>query len=168
MHQVFSLVQFKKGTAVQGILHELKYGNHPELGRYLGNLMGYALRKSDHYRNVTHLVPIPLHPAKQLKRGYNQAEQLAIGIQEVWKSVKIAQPLLRIKDTKTQTKKSRDERFKNLEGSFKLKENRSIEHWNILIIDDVLTTGSTLESCGNILLAHTSSSISFATFACVE
>lgn len=166
--QVFSLVQFKKGTAIQGILHDLKYGNHPELGRYLGNLMGYALRKSDHFRNITHLVPIPLHPSKQQKRGYNQAEQLAIGIQEVWKSVKIAQPIKRVKDTQTQTKKSRTDRFKNLEGSFEIHENRKINHWNILLIDDVLTTGSTLESCAILLHQHSPSSISFATLACAE
>ncbi len=154
---------FTKESLMQHLMHQLKYRGNKELGLYLGRMMGYALHDSNRFRYVDALIPLPLHPAKERKRGYNQAALLCQGIAEVmdkpvWKDV-----VIRTTHTESQTKKTRVERWLNIEGRFELAKPEVIAGRHLLLIDDVVTTGATLEACGTILLAAPDTRVSVAT-----
>lgn len=142
---------FTKRSMVQHILHQLKYKGNRELGRQLGRIMGLQLLQSGRFP-VDALVPLPLFPDREQKRGYNQATLLCEGIADiinvpVWQDV-VTRPLY----TSTQTRKGRMERWKNMEGKFLLMNTWPLQHHKILLVDDVITTGATLEACGTVLL----------------
>lgn len=142
---------FTKGSLMQEILHQLKYRGHRELGVQLGRMMGESLFRSGRFQ-ADALVPLPLHPVRERHRGYNQSRLLCEGLAEVlhlpvWADV-IQRPLF----TQTQTRKGRVERWKNMEGRFELSHKSSIPDKHILLVDDVITTGATLEACGEALL----------------
>lgn len=143
---------FTKSSLMQHLMHQLKYKNNPELGLQLGRLMGDQLKKSGRFTTVEALVPLPLFPRREKKRGYNQATILCKGLEQtlgipVWDNV-IARP----HHTETQTSKGRFERWKNIEGKFMLRDGSKISFRHLLLVDDVITTGATLESCGQELL----------------
>lgn len=153
---------FTKESLVQHLMHQFKYKNNRELGLQLGRMMGYQLAHSGRF-NVDGLIPLPLFPGKEKKRGYNQSVLLCEGIAEslnvpVWNDV-----IIRPEHTETQTKKGRIERWKNMEGKFFLINTEKIEGKHLLLVDDVVTTGSTLEACGNELLKAANSKLSIAT-----
>jgi ComF family protein len=143
---------FTKQSLMQHLLHQLKYKSNQELGRYLGQLMGHELNKSNRYSNIDALVPLPLHPEKERKRGYNQAFVLCQGMGEamklpVWKGC-----VMRTEMTETQTKKGRVERWQNMDGKFLVTNPVKLVGKHLLLVDDVITTGATLEACGRSLL----------------
>jgi ComF family protein len=147
-----SLFFFKKKSRVQNVLHYLKYKNHEELGLVLGSMHAEQLSKSDLFAEVDVVIPVPLHPNKFKKRGYNQAALLAKGYSEVFHALLDEQSLIRTEDTSTQTRKNRYERYENMNQMFKCIDEHNIRGKNILLIDDVITTGSTVESCALELL----------------
>ena len=147
-----SLFYFKKKSRVQNVLHYLKYKNHEELGLVLGSMHAEQLSKSELFKEVDLVIPVPLHPNKFKKRGYNQAALLAKGYSEVLDVAIDEISLIRIEDTSTQTRKNRYERYENMNLVFKCIDDKKIKDKNILLIDDVITTGSTLESCSAELL----------------
>lgn len=142
---------FTKESLMQHLMHQLKYKGNKELGRQLGRIMGEQLKKSGRF-TVDALIPLPLFPVKERKRGYNQATILCEGIAEILQVPILDKVIIRPQHTETQTKKGRIERWKNMEGKFVLTTPATIRNKHILLVDDVITTGATLEACGTELL----------------
>jgi ComF family protein len=120
---------------------------------------------SSSFSKVDLLIPVPLHPGKLSKRGYNQSEVIATGISGIFNKKILTDVLIRASFTDTQTRKSRFDRFKNMEGKFIVKDKLKIHQTHILLIDDVVTTGSTIESCASALLEIPGVRVSVATLA---
>jgi ComF family protein len=156
---------FNKGNKVQRLIHQLKYKGRKDIGIYLGRQYGQFLRHSPFFNTVQIIVPVPLHIKKLMKRGYNQSEQFAIGLGESLKIPVYPDVLSRRKETETQTKKSRFRRWQNVAEVFEVKDPLSLEMKHILLVDDVITTGATLESCIRALSCIPSVRISVATIA---
>lgn len=142
-----ALYYFHKGNKVQHLVHQLKYKGKKEIGIYLGDLYGVTLINSPLYSTVDIIVPVPLHPKKLRKRGYNQSEMFAMGLSSGMHRPMMKDILYRTAFTETQTKKSREERWKNVETVFAVQHPESYSGCHILIVDDVITTGSTMEAC---------------------
>lgn len=123
------------------------------------------LVKSDLYKSITCIIPVPLHPKRLRERGYNQAEVIAKGLAESMGVPVITDVLLRNVNTQTQTKKTRIERLKNMSGVFAVSNPEKISNGHILLVDDVITTGATLETCAQTLLEATDVKVSIATLA---
>ena len=153
---------FIKESLMQHLMHQLKYKGNKELGKQLGRLMGYDLQKTSRFKTVHYLVPLPLFPSKEKRRGYNQATILCEGIAEVMDVEILRDVIARTQFTETQTRKGRIERWQNIEGKFELMRPEKIADKNILLVDDVITTGATLEACGHELL-QASPKLSIAT-----
>jgi len=154
---------FTKESLVQHLMHQLKYKGNKDLGIQLGRIMGVALKSSTRFINIDALIPLPLFPSKEKKRGYNQAKILCDGIAEIMNLPVLSNVIIRPQHTETQTKKGRIERWKNIEGKFKLVDPSAIQNKHLLLIDDVVTTGATLEACGNELLLPGNVKLSVAT-----
>jgi ComF family protein len=143
---------FTKESLVQHLMHQVKYKGNKELGFQLGRIMGHALKSSNRFNLLDALIPLPLFPSKEKKRGYNQAAVLCEGIAEILSIPVLRNVITRPQHTETQTKKGRIERWKNIEGKFQLEDPELIKNKHLLLVDDVITTGATLEACGNELL----------------
>jgi ComF family protein len=154
---------FTKESLVQRLMHLLKYRGNQEIGLQLGRIMGNGLKSSNRFHQIDVLIPLPLFPSKERKRGYNQAKVLCDGIAEVLGLPVLSTVITRPQHTETQTKKGRIERWKNIEGKFHLCEPSLIRHKHLLLVDDVITTGATLEACGNELLTAGNIKLSIAT-----
>ncbi|KAA6320833.1 hypothetical protein EZS27_029444 [termite gut metagenome] len=139
-----SFFYYQKGSRFNEIHYQLKYKNNPGLGEVMGRFMAGELLSSGFFEGIDMLAPIPLHPKKLKRRGYNQSERIAQGISRVTGIPVMASHLERVKDTDTQTHKSAFERWENVEGIFSLQDSRFFSGKHILIIDDVLTTGATI------------------------
>lgn len=173
----YGLVPFKAVTAeyffsktgkVQALVHELKYKGNRDAGLFLGRELGKSLGESPLFQDIDCIIPIPLHPKKEQRRGYNQSYVIALGIKEYLNKPIINDCLCRKVFTETQTHKSREERMKNVSGVFDLKNKNLLAGKHVLLIDDVLTTGSTLISAGKALLTIPDIKISAATAACAN
>jgi ComF family protein len=140
-----AIYEYQKGGALQALVHALKYNNQPELGVLLGRFMGAKLQQGNiPLSEIQVILPIPLHPIRQRRRGYNQAERLATGIQQVTGIPVRPKLLTRIRATKTQTAKGKEERWNNVRNIFKIQGNIPQP---CLLVDDIITTGATLEAC---------------------
>lgn len=160
-----SLLYFSKDSVVQNLLHALKYHGHRELGEYLGRLIGRALQDSEHFKDLDVIIPLPLFKEKEKKRGYNQSTILCEGISKETGIPVMADNVIRTIHTETQTKKHRRDRWENVEGIFKVTGTISLKGKNILLVDDVITTGATLEACGTVMLNIPNTTVSIATLA---
>ena len=159
---------FTKESLVQHLMHQLKYKGNKELGLQFGRLMGNALRSADRFKGIDALIPLPLFPSKEKKRGYNQAAVLCDDIAEILKIPVLNNVITRPHHTETQTKKGRIERWRNIEGKFQLIDPSKIQNKHVLLVDDVITTGATLEACGNELLKTVNVKLSIATLCKAE
>lgn len=160
-----SHVYFTKQSVMQHLLHQLKYKGKKEVGIYFGKRMGEKMRLSNRYNDISALIPLPLFFKKQKKRGYNQAEMICEGISEVMKVPVLSKMIARTRKTETQTHKSRMKRWENIDGKFELIDGSGLEGKHVLLVDDVLTTGATLEACGKELLKINNLKLSIATLA---
>ncbi len=152
LYSAFSMLFFHKHSVVRQLMHQLKYGGNRHVGMFLGNRMGELMLQSNRYTNVQYIAPLPLHPAKQKIRGYNQAQIIATGISEVI-NVPVEENLIRrATKNETQTQKNRIERWNNMSGKFKAVKDADLDKNHILLVDDVVTTGATLEACASILV----------------
>ncbi len=156
---------FAKESLVQTLIHQLKYKNNKEIGFYLGEVMGRSLLNSNRFQQIDYLVPLPLYPDKERKRGYNQAAIICNGISETTTIPVLNNYVIRQRFTETQTRKHRTERWENVEGSFIVKNKERLMGKHILLVDDVITTGATLESCGQAVLQVEGTTLSIATLA---
>jgi len=146
-----SLFFYSQDAIMQTLLHELKYRGNQALGIQLGSLLGAALNNNSRF-TVDVLVPVPLHPSKEKSRGFNQATLICQGIAAVT-GLPVCESLLRRNAKRsTQTKKDRAERWENMLGVFEATLPDQLNYKNILLVDDVITTGATLEACGQALL----------------
>jgi ComF family protein len=143
---------FHKNSALQALLFQLKYKSNKEVGLFIGKQMGALLAASERFASIDALVPVPLHPQALSKRGFNQAALICEGIGQVWHKPVLTSAIARTKHTSTQTKQTRAERWDNMENAFTIKDPISINGKHLLIIDDVITTGATIEACGKTLL----------------
>lgn len=160
-----AMYYFTRKSPVQQALHQLKYHNKPEIGVKMGRAFGRKLKASDVFRPVEAIVPVPLHPKKERLRGYNQSAQFAQGISEVMDIPVLRNALVRRAFTATQTKKKRMERFENVDDVFVVEKPTLLQGKHLLLVDDVLTTGATLETCGQALLGIAGTRLSVATIA---
>ncbi len=146
-----SLLVFSKHGIAQQLLHRLKYKGDQEVGIYLGKLLGYRIAENPGIRDADCLVPVPLFDKKKQARGYNQSEVLSNGIAESLQKPLLTNYLKRVENNSTQTKKGRLERVENVSKAFDLADIEIPKGQHVLLIDDVITTGSTLEACINLL-----------------
>lgn len=142
---------FKKGSKFRILIHKLKYAGNQELGIELGRMTGREIIGS-FYDEIDVIIPVPLHPAKKRIRGYNQSEMIGIGLSEILEKEMRTDILIRHIYTETQTKKTPEERRKNVNSAFKVIKAEPITCKHILLVDDVVTTGSTLVACADELL----------------
>jgi ComF family protein len=156
---------FNKGSKFQALIHQLKYNNRKEIGFELGKHFGFDLSSSEDFKSVDLIMPVPLHPTKEKLRGYNQSNWIAKGISASLNSPVVKDNLVRLEASATQTKKSKFERWENVQSIFQVKNPEAIENMHILLVDDVVTTGSTLEACAQELLKISGVKVSIATLA---
>ena len=155
---------FSKESIVQNMIYELKYRGNKKAGFYFGNLMGKSLLNSNRF-DVDILIPLPLFEGKERMRGYNQSEILCNGISGVINKPVIRNNVIRKVFTETQTKKHRIERWKNVKDIFFVTDPKSLEGKHILLVDDVITTGATLDACGSEILKIKNVKLSVAALA---
>lgn len=160
-----SFFYFNKGSEFRHLIHLLKYKDQKEIGQILGRQAAFALKRDGIFADVDCIVPIPLHKKRERKRGYNQAEWIAKGLSEILEIPVETHGIHRIKTTKTQTRKSVWDRWLNVQEIFGITDIEAIRGKHILIVDDVLTTGATIESCATTLLEIEGVKISVFTLA---
>ncbi len=158
-----SFAYFTNDGLLQHLVHGLKYKDKKENGYYLGSQFARSLLSTNWVSGIDIIIPVPLHRAKEAKRGYNQSMLIATGMGEVLHKPANDRLLLRVKDTESQTRKSRSERVDNMSGAFKVADKAGLAGKHILICDDVLTTGATLEACALELMTAANVKISIAT-----
>ena len=147
-----ALYYFTKGSLIQKLMHEFKYKHNEQLGSFLGRIMANSIKSSGRFTEIEFVIPVPLHVKKQQKRGFNQAAVLARAIGKVLNVPVIENAITKNEDSGSQTKKNRIERWENVEGKYEIVNIEILKGKNILLIDDVITTGATIESCGKTLL----------------
>ncbi len=161
-----SMLFFTQDGVSQRLIHQLKYKSKQEIGIFLGNLYAYDLKKVNYFKDVTSVIPVPLHKKKLKERGYNQVESFAMAIS---KEINIAyndKLLYRTRYSKTQTIKNKENRSINTKELFDINTNTLVEkHPHFLLVDDVITTGATLESCVKALLKIDNAKVSLVTIA---
>jgi ComF family protein len=156
---------FDKGSKFQALIHNMKYRGQKEIGYEMGRVFGNELKASDVFNKIDLVIPVPLHARKQKIRGYNQSEWIARGIGERMEKPVDTSTLYREVESETQTNKTRYERWKNVENIFRLKNEDNLKEKHILLVDDVITTGSTLEACAKVILDIENTKVSVATLA---
>ncbi|RZK82685.1 MAG: ComF family protein [Pedobacter sp.] len=163
-----ALLNFRKGTRVQNLLHQLKYNNQPELGLKLGNMLAERILLSTNYKEIDLIIPVPMHRKKLRKRGYNQSLCIAEGIADILSIPIDSTTLVKTKATKTQTAKNRHLRHDTLKDVFKVTDEKTLKGKHILLVDDVITTGATIEACALELNARNLSKLSIVAVAFAE
>ena len=156
---------FTKGELIQHLVHELKYKGNQQAGIYLGGLMGNKMHESMRFSSIDYLIPLPLSAEKEYRRGFNQAETICKGLSASMNIPVLTKNVIRSRYTETQTKKHRAERWENVSGSFRVNDPAALQHKHILLVDDVITTGATLEACASAILSAANIRISIATLA---
>ena len=159
---------FQKGGKVQHLMHQFKYKRKTDIGLKLGQLLGEEIKPVFEFQNCDCIIPIPLHWKKQKKRGYNQSDFIADGISEALKIPVLKTAVQRNSMNESQTRKNRFQRWQNVESIFSVAKADQLKNKNVLLVDDVMTTGSTLEACASEILKSNATSVSVATLALAE
>jgi ComF family protein len=162
-----SLFYFTQDTIVQRMMHQLKYRGNKEVGIAMGRKLGETMLHNPRFRDVDYLLPLPLHPKKLKLRGYNQAEVIANGVSEITGWQVLPDLIKRKRFTDTQTHKSRQDRWENMKDRFFNSDSEFLYGKHVVLIDDVITTGATLEACGIEILNGGKTRLSLATIAYV-
>lgn len=157
---------FSKEGKVQHLIHELKYKGNADVGIFLGLELGRSIKNAPLFQGIEYLIPVPLHPKREKERGYNQSMIIARGISDVTGIPVGEKYLVRSVNTATQTHKSKEDRWKNVKDIFEVRHSEQLRGKYVLLVDDVLTTGATLEACALKLSSITGITISCATAAC--
>ncbi len=155
---------FKKGK-VQQLIHQLKYKKQQQVGVLIGNWLGAELTQSNRFKNIDCIVPVPLHKKKLKQRGYNQVTTFGLSLAKKLHVPYYENILVKTSSTKTQTKKIRLDRWANVQELFFVQNNSTLENKHILLIDDIITTGATLEACCKALYKIKKIKISIACMA---
>ncbi len=160
----FSYMYFLKGSVTQKLLHEIKYKGGESLGRFMGEKMGVRMQELGFPSDFDVILPVPLHPARLQLRGYNQSEMIARGIAEIYHKPVDVKSVERTVFNVSQTHLSKQERWENVRNIFSLVKPARLRNKHVLLVDDVLTTGSTMESLAGVV-AKVTDKISFVTLA---
>ncbi|WP_303318863.1 phosphoribosyltransferase family protein [Flavivirga abyssicola] len=160
-----ALFRFEKKGIVQQLIHGLKYKGYENIGLFLGDWLGGELKNIDSYKFIDVVIPVPLHKKKLKKRGYNQVAKFGQQIAESLRATYKDDTLLKVTNTKSQVDKKRLARWNNSDELFMLVNSESIENKHILLVDDIITTGATLEACIAVLNQAKNIKISIATMA---
>jgi len=152
LHFAAAFLYYSHKGSVQRMIHKLKYKGVSEMGILLGKLYGYELSKTGVFQSADYIVPVPLHPDKLKKRGYNQSEVIARGLSMAMKIPVDAENLYRNVYTETQTKKTKYKRWENVDSIFCVKNPDVFTKKHLILVDDVITTGATIEACAQELL----------------
>lgn len=160
-----SYYKYFKDGKVQNLIHQMKYKGFREVGLYVGEIYGKALQKSPRFSGIDLIIPVPLHQSKLRKRGFNQSELFARGLAKTMNADMMDENLFRKVASSTQTKKSRWERYKNVNDIFGVHNPELMENKKILLVDDVITTGSTIEACTNVICQIEGVEVSVAAMA---
>ena len=160
-----AFLKFQKGGVVQHLLHQLKYNNHPEIGERLGKAYGRELAEASFGSEFDLIIPVPLHQARLRHRGYNQSAFFAKGLSESMNITWDESISIRKMATASQTRKTRAERWENVHHVFSIGSHIDLSQKRILLVDDVITTGATLEACGHQLLDSGCAALSIACIA---
>jgi ComF family protein len=142
---------FNKGSKVQMLIHQVKYKGRKDAGIWIGREYGCFLKESPLFSTVDIILPVPLHPKKLMQRGYNQSEQFAIGLSKPMNVPTYNNILCRTRPSETQTRKSRFRRWENVCDIFAVRHAEILEGKHVLVVDDVVTTGATLEAIAAVL-----------------
>jgi ComF family protein len=164
----YALYYFSKGGKVQSLMHHFKYKGMHQIGNLLGNIAGAQLMGNDKFNAVDYIIPVPLHKSRLKERGYNQSACFAHGLAQKLQGTVEENNLVRVKATETQTHRSRFSRFENMQEVFTVKDPEKLQNKHVLLVDDIVTTGSTLEACGIQLLKIPGLKLSIATIAYAE
>jgi ComF family protein len=168
LEAAYAMCYFTKGGKMQHLMHQFKYKGIQKIGDMLGNMAGKQLVENPIFSNADVIIPVPLHQSRLRKRGYNQSACFAAGLSKKLNIPVDENNLVRVRATETQTHRSRFLRFENMKEVFTLKYPESLMNKHVLLVDDVVTTGSTLEACGAELLKVEGLKLSIATIACAE
>jgi ComF family protein len=168
LNKAFSLLFYRKKGSTQKLIHDLKYKGNEEIAMFFGNWLGEILKENQEFITVDFIIPVPLHPKKLRQRGYNQVTKFGEQLHHHLQIPFVENNLTRTSATKTQTFKARFERFRNLESKFLLKDPSCFNGKHILLIDDVITTGATLEACAKEFRKSKNCTISILTMAYTE
>ncbi|WP_165823783.1 ComF family protein [Pseudochryseolinea flava] len=160
-----ALFRFSKSGRVQELLHTLKYKNQPELGISIGKMYGEKLATSGYVGQWDSIIPVPLHESRFRKRGYNQSSKFAEGLSDKLHLPILEDVLFRKVKTDTQTKKTKLNRWENVRTVFEMNSQGMAPNNRVLLVDDVVTTGATLEACAQTLMESGCSSVSIACIA---
>lgn len=156
---------YQEDTPVQSLIHQIKYKNQRKLGYFMGEMMGFRLNELITTQKIDYLIPMPLHPKKEKSRGYNQATLLCHGISKVTGTEVNHQCIKRVFHTATQTRKSRIQRWENVSEVFEVADSFSLKGKNVLLVDDVITTGASTESCSQKLVDNGANQVSICSLA---
>jgi ComF family protein len=165
---VMTLFKFVKQSRVQQLLHALKYKHQPEIGETLGRVYGQDLLEANFKDSFDLIIPVPLHVSRRRIRGYNQSEEFGKGLSQILEVRCDDSFMMRSARTDTQTHKTKLSRWENVSSIFHVVQPQSIDQKRILLVDDVVTTGATLEACGNALLKAGCSELSIACIAATQ
>jgi competence protein ComFC len=168
VEKAYSLLFFSKKGTTKNIIHELKYKGNEEVGIFFGNWLGEILSKNKEFSSVDFIIPVPIHSKKKKIRGYNQVTKFGQCLSNHLSIPFVEEVLVRRSSTKTQTLKARFERFSDAETKFSLTDVVIFKNKHVLIIDDVITTGATIEACSIALLKTSEIKISVLTMAYTE
>lgn len=163
-----TLLFYRKEGIAKKLIHELKYKGNEEIGNFFGNWLGEILKENNEFSTIDFIIPVPLHPKKLRQRGYNQVTKFGERVSHHLKKPFVENVLLRTSTSKTQTFKARFERFNNNDTKFEVKEATLLKNKHVLLIDDVITTGATLEACAKELQKIEGVKISILTMAYTE
>ncbi|MDX6747477.1 phosphoribosyltransferase family protein [Polaribacter sp. PL03] len=165
IEKAYSLLFFRKESITKNLIHELKYKGNEEIGVFFGNWLGEMLAHNKEFSTVDCIIPVPIHLKRKKIRGYNQVTKFGDCLSKHLNIPLNEAVLVRKSSTKTQTLKARFERFNDLETKFSLTDITALKNKHILLIDDVITTGATLEACSLELLKTSGIKISILTMA---
>ena len=165
LEKASSYFYYSKGGVAQKLVAEIKYRGNQNLGEWMGGFLAKDMISSGFFDDIDYLLPVPLHRSKEKKRGFNQAEKIAAGIAQVTNIPVETTHVFRVKANTTQTRKGRFDRWKNARNLFSQENPELFNEKHVLIIDDVLTTGSTLEAVAQSLLQSQGVKISILTLA---
>ncbi len=158
---------YSKGGMVQDLVHEIKYNCKNELGVCFGKWYGADLKNVPPFSELDYIIPVPLHPEKLKRRGYNQSACFAEGLSKTMNVPVLPNGLKRLKNTETQTNKSRFSRWENVKDVFAIDNKEQLQGKHVLIVDDIITTGATMEACIHVLNAVPVASVSVASIGYV-
>lgn len=164
----YALYYFTKGGNIQNLMHQFKYNGMQQIGNLVGAIAGEQLIQNDAFNKIDYIIPVPLHKKRLQQRGYNQSTCFAEGLAQKLNAAVEENNLIRETATETQTHKSRFARFENMQEVFTVKNPERLVNKHVLLVDDVITTGSTLEACGEQLLKIEGLKLSIATIAYAE